>query len=97
MGMRRRVVIDTNVRVGTALSAKGSHNREVLRHCLKGHVQPVLGVALFSEYEELFLRDPVMAKSPLSETERRTLLEAFLSVYEWGLLHLAPQSSRRGR
>jgi putative PIN family toxin of toxin-antitoxin system len=81
--MSQRVVIDTNVLVGAALSAKGGHNREVLRRCLKGHVQPVVGVALFSEYEELFLRASVMGKSPLSESERRTLLEAFLSVCEW--------------
>jgi len=40
-------------------------------------------MALFSEYEDLFLRSALMAKSPLNDKERRTLLEAFLSVCEW--------------
>jgi len=40
-------------------------------------------MALFSEYEDLFLRSALMAKSPLNDKERRTLLDAFLSVCEW--------------
>src|SRR5690606_30088233 len=78
-----RAVIDTNVLVGAALSQGGGDNRDVLRACLEGVAQPVIGMALFSEYEDLFLRSALMAKSPLSERERRTLLESFLSVCEW--------------
>lgn len=81
--MSARVVIDTNVLVGAALSRKGGDSRDVLRACLKGLVRPVIGMALFSEYEDLFLRSALMAKSPLNDKERRTLLEAFLSVCEW--------------
>lgn len=81
--MSARVVIDTNVLVGAALSRKGGDNRDVLRACLKGLVRPVIGMALFSEYEGLFLRSALMAKSPLNDKERRTLLDAFLSVCEW--------------
>ena len=81
--MSARVVIDTNVLVGAALSRKGGDNRDVLRACLKSLVRPVIGMALFSEYEDLFLRSALMAKSPLNDKERRTLLEAFLSVCEW--------------
>jgi putative PIN family toxin of toxin-antitoxin system len=81
--MSHRVVIDVNVLVGAALRASGGSNREVLRHCLRGDVQPIVGVALFTEYEELFLRSSVMARSPLTEKERRALLESFLSVCEW--------------
>ena len=81
--MPQRVVIDTNVLVGAALSPSGGDNRAVLRACLQGTVRPVIGMALFSEYEELFLRSPLMAKSPLDEMERLLLLESFLSVCEW--------------
>lgn len=81
--MSARVVIDTNVLVGAALSRKGGDNRDVLRACLKSLVRPVIGMALFSEYEDLFLRSALMAKSPLNDKERRTLLDAFLSVCEW--------------
>jgi uncharacterized protein len=81
--MLQRVVIDTNVLVGAALSPSGGDNRAVLRACLQGAARPVIGMALFSEYEELFLRSALMAKSPLDEMERLHLLEAFLSVCEW--------------
>lgn len=55
-------------------------------------------MALFSEYEDLFLRSALMAKSPLNDKERRTLLEAFLSVCEWVKVcsFLATQSAGRG-
>lgn len=81
--MGSRVVIDTNVLVGAVLSRSGGANREVLRRCLNGLTKPVIGMALFSEYEDLFLRSDLMKKSPLSAKERLTLLEAFLSVCEW--------------
>jgi putative PIN family toxin of toxin-antitoxin system len=81
--MKLRVVIDTNVLVGAALSAGGGSNREVLRRCFRGDAQPVVGVALFAEYESVFLRGAAMAKCPLSGQERQAFLEAFLSVCEW--------------
>ena len=81
--MSQRVVIDTNVLVGAALSRGGGDNREVLRACLKGLAKPVIGMALFCEYEDLFLRSALMAKSPLNEKDRRILLESFFSVCDW--------------
>jgi uncharacterized protein len=77
-----RTVVDTNVPVAAMISAKGS-NRLVLRSCLDGTIQPVLGEALFLEYEEVLARSRLMARSPLSATERSKLLDAFLSVCEW--------------
>lgn len=58
-------------------------NREVLRLCLRKQVRPIIGEPLFLEYEEVLARSRLMARSPLNEVERRTLLEAFLSVCEW--------------
>jgi putative PIN family toxin of toxin-antitoxin system len=81
--MQARVVIDTNVLVGALLGHGGGDNREVLRACLHGAVKPVVGVALFCEYEALFLRSSLAAKSPLNEQERSGLLEAFFSVCDW--------------
>jgi uncharacterized protein len=78
-----RVVVDTNVLVGPALSKGGGDNREVLRRCLNGEAKPLLGVALFTEYEDVFGRDDLMMMCPLNPKERRELLEAFLSVAEW--------------
>lgn len=64
------------------ISATGA-NREVLRSCLSGAIQPVLGEALFLEYEDVLSRAELMARSPLSAGERRQLLEAVLSVCLW--------------
>lgn len=74
--------MDTNVLVAAMISPKGS-NRSVLRSCLEGTVQPVLGEALFLEYEEVLARSRLMARSPLNALERSKLLEAFLSVCDW--------------
>lgn len=80
--MPPRVVIDTNVFTAALLSASGA-NRRVLRSCLLGQAQPLMGAALFSEYEDLLGREALMSKSPLTAPERRQLFEAFLSVCEW--------------
>jgi len=74
--------VDTNVLVAAMISATGS-NRSVLRLCLEEEAQPVLGEALFLDYEEVLGRPDLMARSPLSLRERRALLEAFLSVCDW--------------
>lgn len=68
--------------VGAALSAAGD-NREVLRRCFQYHAQPLIGAALFHEYEDLFHRPEPLDASPLSPGERKRLLAAFLSVCEW--------------
>ena len=80
--MPPRVVIDTNVFTAALLSGTGS-NRRVLRACLNGAAHPLMGEALFNEYEDLLSRSALMAKSPLSTSERRQLFDAFLSVCEW--------------
>lgn len=46
------IVLDTNVLVATLLRGGGS-GRAVLRACLLGHYQAVLGPALRAEYEGL--------------------------------------------
>lgn len=78
-----RIVVDANVLVGAFLSKAGGDNREVIRRCLKREAQPLLGVTLFSEYEDVLGRDNLMKKCPLAPRDRLVLLEAFLSVCEW--------------
>ena len=78
----RRVVIDTNVLIGAMLSGDGL-NRQVLRACLERRVQPLLGQALFSEYEDVMKRAELFRGCAISATERINLLDALLSVSEW--------------
>lgn len=78
----KRIVVDTNVITSAMLSATGS-NREVLRACLSEKVQPLIGEALFNEYEDVLARPALMSKSPPNASQRTTLFHAFLSVCEW--------------
>jgi len=80
--MPPRIVVDTNVFIGAILSPAGQ-NRQVLRACLLGRARPLMGAALFHEFEDLLGRASLMAKSPLTALERDTLFSAFLSVAEW--------------
>jgi putative PIN family toxin of toxin-antitoxin system len=80
--MAPRIVVDTNVFVAALLSASGA-NRQVLRVCLRGQALPLMGTALFHEYEDLLARKELMAKCPLSSREQKSLFGAFLAVTEW--------------
>ena len=80
--MSDRIVIDTSVWVAALKSARGA-SRDVLRLCLRKRCQPLVGEALFAEYEDLMARSNLFVDSPLTKNEREDLLDAFLSVAEW--------------
>ncbi|MBC8126602.1 MAG: putative toxin-antitoxin system toxin component, PIN family [Gloeobacteraceae cyanobacterium ES-bin-144] len=80
--MPPRVVVDTNVFIAAILSPAGE-NRDVLRACLHGRAKPLMGAALFHEYEDLLGRSDLMSQGPLSGEQRQSLFEAFLSVADW--------------
>ena len=77
----RRTVIDTNVLVEALLKRVG-HNRDVIRACLEGKWRPLIGQALFMEYEDVLGRRHLFHSCPLSERERQEFFAAFLSVCE---------------
>jgi putative PIN family toxin of toxin-antitoxin system len=74
--------MDTNVFIAAMLSPAGE-NRDTLRACIEGKAHPLMGAALFHEYEDVMRRSEPMRKSPLRSGDRQTLFEAFLSVCEW--------------
>ena len=80
--MSTKIVIDTNVFIGAIINAQGL-NREMIRRCLLGEYQPLMGNALFSEYESVIEREEIIARCPLDRSEVFDLLAAFLSVSEW--------------
>lgn len=80
--MHPRIVVDTNVFIAAILSPAGE-NRAVLRACFLGKAKPLLGSAVFHEYEDLLSRSELMANSPLTTADRGALFNAFLSVTEW--------------
>lgn len=76
-----RVVIDTNIFLGACLGT-GAANHTVAA-CLHGQCIPLMGAALFSEYEEVMGRSDLFTQCRLSFKERNDLLDIFLSVCEW--------------
>jgi putative PIN family toxin of toxin-antitoxin system len=80
--MSTKIVVDTNVFIGAIISSQGL-NRELVRRCLLGEYQPLMGNALFAEYESVMERKEIIDRCPLDRTEILDLLAAFLSVTEW--------------
>jgi len=77
-----RLVIDTNVFIGALLSHDGA-NREVIRRCLLGQYQPLMGAALLAEYEDVLGREHLFKECLINDWERLELFEALLSVSQW--------------
>jgi predicted nucleic acid-binding protein len=79
--MSERVVLHTNVLVAAFKSEEGA-SRAVMRLCLLRRCQPLLGLKLFAEYEDVLGRSDLFRDSPLTRGERDELLDAFLSACE---------------
>lgn len=75
-------MIDTNILV-SAMLTNGGAPRQVIRLCLERTVTPLIGAALYAEYEDVMARKALFAKSALTPHERNDLLDAFLSVCAW--------------
>lgn len=75
------VLIDTNVFVGACMGVGAS--AEVVRLCLEGPLQPVMGSALMFEYEDVLGREALFAECRLNQDERETLFDVFLSRCRW--------------
>ena len=80
--MVHRIVVDTNVLVSAILSPDGAA-REVLRRCLTGAARPLIGNALFLEYEDVLSREELFAAAPIGPEDRVALLDAVLGVCQW--------------
>jgi len=82
-----RVILDTNVFVGACIGA-GAANRAVAA-CLGGQATPLMGTALFNEYEDVLQRHELFARSRLDSSERDLLLDTFLARCEWVRIYYA--------
>ena len=81
------IVVDTNVFV-SALRTSGAAN-EVIAECLRGTFSPLMGAALFTEYESVLRRPPLFARSRLSTAERDELFDIFASACRWTRVYYA--------
>ncbi len=80
--MSVKIVVDTNVFIGSILSSQGL-NRELIRRCLLGEYQPMMSNALYLEYESVMEREEIIAKCQLDRGKVNELLDGFLSVSKW--------------
>ncbi len=86
--MPRRIVLDTNVFVSALLGKHGA-SRMLLRACLLGRYQSLMGTTLFLEYEAVMTRETLFTTCHLTKGEREALLDAFLSVCHWQKVYYA--------
>ncbi|QEP30634.1 putative toxin-antitoxin system toxin component, PIN family [Pukyongiella litopenaei] len=77
-----RVVLDTNIIV-SALLTGGTAPRRIIRLCLEGALTPLIGAALYAEYEDVLGRRDLFKRSVLDVTERDALFDALISVSAW--------------
>lgn len=81
--MAIKIVVDTNIFIGVLIGQSESASRELVRQCLKGKYQPLMGNALFAEYQDVVNRDNITALCPLTTNEKTKLLAAFMNVCQW--------------
>lgn len=84
--MAIKIVVDTSVFISALISSTG-YSRELIRRCLKSEYQPLMGNALFSEYESVITREEILTKCPLTNAEISALLASFMSVSEWVFIY----------
>jgi putative PIN family toxin of toxin-antitoxin system len=82
LAMPTRIVVNTSVFISVLIGPRGP-SRELVRRCLLGDYVPLMGNALFLEYESVIGQASVVSQCPLSAAEITDLLAAFLNVSEW--------------
>lgn len=80
--MSTSVVIDTSVWISALLGPSGPA-RETIRYCLRGECQPVIGNALFLEYEAVMARSTFQEACRLTPEQQTALFADFLSRCRW--------------
>ena len=74
--------------VGSLLK-QGGASRRVVRACLAGDYQPLIGAALFSEYEDVLSRKALWVDALLPARERDEVFDGFLRVCRWVEVYFA--------
>jgi putative PIN family toxin of toxin-antitoxin system len=82
------MVVDTNILLAACLKAGGT-GRAIIKNCLKGRYCPLIGTALFLEYEDVMARNDLFAQSPLTKAERLEVFKGFLAVCQWTEVYYA--------
>ncbi len=84
--MVNRIVVDTSVFVSALIGPSGP-SRELIRRCLLKDYLPLMGNALFSEYEAVIGREHILNQCRLTKIEIDTLFQAFMSMCRWTFIY----------
>lgn len=85
--MPAAIVVDTDVFVAALLG--GGAANEVIAGCLSGRFEPLMGVALYAEYESVLDRPRLFGRSRLSAAEREEVLDIYLAACRWTRVYYA--------
>ena len=61
----------------------GGAPRQVIRLCLERRLTPLVGAALFAEYEDVLARGALFERSPVGAADREALFDALMRVCKW--------------
>lgn len=84
--MSEKIVVDTSVFISALIGPAGP-SRQLIRQCLMGEYQPLMGNALFCEYEAVSQRSNIRELCPLAPDEIQELLQAFMSISKWTFIY----------
>jgi putative PIN family toxin of toxin-antitoxin system len=76
-----RIVVDTNVFISACIG-RGAASK-VIEACMLNRVEPIMGSALFLEYEDVLSRQSIFRNARLDSTARLALLDIFLGKCTW--------------
>ncbi|MCM2476955.1 putative toxin-antitoxin system toxin component, PIN family [Rhizobium sp. CG5] len=71
-----RIVVDTNVFISACIG-RGDASK-VIEACIEGRAVPLIGKALYLEYEDVIARDDIFRRARLNLAERNALFDIFL-------------------
>jgi len=74
-------VIDANLFVGACLGTGAAH--AVVAACFRKAFTPLMGAALFAEFDDVIHRAELFQACRLNDHEREELLDIFLAHCEW--------------
>ena len=77
-----RAVIDTNILVSAMMNHDQSP-RMIMRQCLEGKIQALMGTTLYLECEDVTHREYIFKRCSITQPEREALFDAFLASTEW--------------
>ena len=82
-----KIILDTNILVAACMGSKPANT--LVAQCLQGVFCPIVGTALFNEYETVLLCEEILTNCRLNVAEREELLNIFLSCCQWVKIYYA--------